>query len=177
MGSSGWAHEEAGYVAGGRRRASEWLARFDPMDLTESISIEAPASDVFDAWVQLERAHEYADPVIERRRLAGGPLGVGAAYQAVDRWPGGEVTFTVRISAFQRPVRVAATCSDPIGGGWDAIFIETDGITELTFAWTLQPTGLRGLVLPPLKPLVRREARRFLAGFREWVESGRARSV
>ena len=147
------------------------------MELTETISVKAPASEVFDAWAQLERAHEYADAVVERRRLDGGPVGVGARYHAVDRWPGGDVTFTVRITAYERPLRIAATWSDPVGGGWDAIFIETGDATEFTFAWTLQPTGLRGLVLPLLRPLVRREARRFLAGFREWIESGRARSV
>ena len=147
------------------------------MDLTERIDIRAPAGDVFDAWVQLERAHEYAHSVVERRRLDGGRLGVGATYHAVDRWPGGEVAYTVRLTAFERPARVAATSSDPVGGGWDAIFLEAAGMTELTFAWTLHPTGLRGLVLPLLGPLVRREARRFLAGFREWVESGQARVV
>ena len=147
------------------------------MELTETISIKAPASEVFDAWAQLERAHEYADSVVERRRLDGGPVGVGARYQAIDRWPGGDVTFTVHITAFERPLRIAATWSDPVGGGWDAIFIEAGGRTEFTAAWTLQPTGPRGLLLPLRLPLVRRAARRFLTGFREWSETGRAHSV
>lgn len=144
------------------------------MELTESIRIAAPVTRVFDAWAQLERAGEYRSAVVERRRLTAGPVGNGSRFRAVDRWPGSETAYIVEITAFDRPERIAATMSDPVGGGWDAIFVTVAEVTELTFACTLQPSGLRGLLLPLLAPLLRREARQALVGFRDWVESGRA---
>ena len=144
------------------------------MDVSGEIVVERPIDEVFDAWAALERSHEYADPVIERRKETDGPLAAGTRFHAVDQWPGRKVEFTVEVTAYEPPRRMAATWSEPMTGGWDAIFEEVEGGTELRFESTMSPSGLMGLAAPLLKPWVNRQTKGFLASFKEWVESGKA---
>lgn len=146
------------------------------MDVSGEIRVERPIAEVFAAWAALERAHEFADPVIERRKLDDGPTGVGTRYHAVDQWPGRKVEFTVEVTAYDPPGRMAATWSEPMAGGWDAIFEEVDGATELRFESSMNPSGAMGLLTPLLRFWAARQVKTFLAAFKEWVESGRAGS-
>ena len=144
------------------------------MEVSGEIMVERPIDEVFSAWAALERAHEFADPVIERVKETEGPLGPGTRFHAVDQWPGRKVEFTVEVTAYEPPNRMAATWSEPMTGGWDAIFEEVEGGTELRFESTMSPSGLMGLASPLLKPWVNRQTKSFLASFKEWVESGQA---
>ena len=142
------------------------------MELNETIRVERPRAEVFDAWARIDRAGRHNPAVIERTKLTEGPISKGSRFRAVDRWPGFDVRYTVELTAFLRPERVAATWSDPLSGGWDAIFEERDGGTELRFHATLHPSGPAGLALRLLWPWYRRQARRFLETFRDSVEAG-----
>lgn len=146
------------------------------MDVSGTVVVRRPIEEVFDAWMALERIPEWSDVVIERRKETDGPAGVGTRYHAVDRWPGRQVAFTVEITAYERPNRVAATWSEPMVGGWDAIFEEVDGGTEVRLESSMSPSGLLGLLGPLLRPWAARQARGFMADFRAWVESGAAAS-
>lgn len=144
------------------------------MEVSEHIRIDRPRDEVFAAWASLDRAGEYAESVVTRRKLTPGAIGKGTRFQAADRWPGRTVEFSVEITAFEPPERIAATCSDPMAGGWDAIFDEAGGGTEMHFHATLAPGGLLGLLMPLLRPWVDRQTRGFLRDFKVWLESGRA---
>ena len=80
--------------------------------------------------------------------------------------------YTVELTVFERPERIAATWSNPLSGGWDAIFEPHGRGTELRFHATLHPSGIHGLALRLLWPWYRRQVRRFLESFRQRVESG-----
>ena len=142
------------------------------MELSGTVRIARPLGQVFEAWVDLERAAEYADFVVERRRLTDGPIGRGTRFAAVDRIPGRDIRYTIEIVAFEPRDRVAATWSDPLSGGWDAVFEAVPEGTELRFDACLDPGGLPGLLLPLLKPWAVRRTARTLARFRDWLEAG-----
>lgn len=146
------------------------------MELSERIRTERPRAEVFAAWSCLDRAHEYPGVVSERRRPTRGPIGVRSRFRAVDRWPGRTVESIIEISAYQPPERIAGTWSDPILGGWDAIFEEVEGGTELHLHATLAPSGARSLLLPLLRPWIGRQTRRSMRAFKACIESGQAAS-
>jgi uncharacterized membrane protein len=56
------------------------------MKFNDSITIFRPAGQVFACWSDVERYPEWAEPVIERRKLTDGPVGVGSRFHAVDQW-------------------------------------------------------------------------------------------
>ena len=97
------------------------------MELNETVRVERPPQDVFDAWVRIDRATRHSPAVVERTKLTEGPIGKGMRFRAVDRWPGMDVGYTVEVTVFDRPERIAAIWSDPLSGGWDAIFEERGG--------------------------------------------------
>jgi uncharacterized protein YndB with AHSA1/START domain len=142
------------------------------MELSETLLVARAPAQVFDAWARIDRATRHDSAVLERTKLTEGPIGKGTRFRARDRWPGLDVRYTVELTVFERPDRIAATWSNPLSGGWDAIFEPRDGATELRFHATLQPSGIHGLALRLLWPWYRRKVRRFLESFRRSVESG-----
>ena len=81
------------------------------MRLSGRTSVARAPDEVFALWADLERSTEYSAATIERRKVTPGPIGVGTRYHAVDRWPGRTVTFTVEVTAFEPPRRMAASWS------------------------------------------------------------------
>ena len=144
------------------------------MELNETIRVERPPQAVFDAWARIDRATRHNPSVVERAKLTEGPIGAGTRFAAVDRWPGLDVRYTVELTVFERPERIAAIWSNPLSGGWDAIFEPRGDGTEMRFHATLQPAGVHGLALRLLWPWYRRQVRVFLETFRDSVESGSA---
>jgi len=140
------------------------------MELNETIQVERAPADVFDAWARIDRAGRHSPAIIERTKLTDGAIGPGSRFRAIDRWPGLDVAYTVEITAFRRPERIAATWSNPLSGGWDAIFEPRGEGTEMRFHCTLHPSGLHALVLRLLWPWYRRQARVFLEAFRADLE-------
>jgi hypothetical protein len=150
--------------------------RADPVniagvELSDVIVIERPVEVVFDAWAQLDRSVEYDRRARERRVVGNEATGSGTRVLAVDRWPGFDLDYKIVISAYRRPDRIAATVSEPLSGGWDAIFESHPRGTEMRLETTLSPGGLLGLLLPFLRPWVRRRHRTRLESFRSWLES------
>lgn len=141
------------------------------MRFSEVIHVRPPIEVVVDAWARQDRAAEYAPGVLQRRVVGDGPIGRESRIAAIDRWPGFEVSYDIEIAVLERH-RVAAILSEPLSGGWDAIFDVVDGRTEMRLEGTLNPGGALGLALPLLQPWLRRRWRATLAGFAEWVETG-----
>ena len=141
------------------------------MELNEIVHVRRPVTAVFEAWSHIESAGRHSPAVVERTKLTEGPVARGTRFRAVDRWPGRLVSYTVEITAFERPERIAATWSDPLSGGWDALFEPREGGTELRFHATVNPSGLGGLPLRLLLPWYRRQVRAFLQAFRESLEA------
>jgi uncharacterized protein YndB with AHSA1/START domain len=144
------------------------------VELSEIIRIERPIEEVFDAWAALDRAIEYRPGALKRRLMGEPPVEVGSRLLAVDRWPGFDVHYRIEVTAFERPGRIAATWSEPLSGGWDAIFEWHDGATELRLETALSPSGLVGLAMPLLGPWYRRRGGAARAACRTWLESERA---
>ena len=140
------------------------------MELNETILIERAPAEVFEAWARIDRAASLSPAIVERTKLTEGAIGKGTRFTAVDRWPGLDVRYTVELTVYERPERMAAIWSDPLSGGWDAIIEQRGGGTEMRFHATLHPAGLHGLALRLLWPWYRRQVRAFLESFRESVE-------
>lgn len=144
------------------------------MEVEGAITVQRPIAHVFEGFANLERSGEYAAPVIERRKLTEGPLGVGTTFHAVDKWPGRKVEFTVEITKFEPNRLLAASWSDPMPGGWEARFEEVADGTRVTFRAAMKPKGVVGLLAPIMKLWAARANREFLSSFKRWSESGAA---
>jgi uncharacterized protein YndB with AHSA1/START domain len=147
------------------------------MEVTGTTHVNRPVKEVFRAWAALERSPEYSAAVLERRRVTQGPVGLGTRYHAVDRWPGRTVEFTVEITDYDPPRRIAATWTEPMEGGWEARFTAVGDGTDVAFRSLIRPSGLMGLASPLLRLWARRQLRTFLTSFKEWVEAGKGTST
>jgi uncharacterized protein YndB with AHSA1/START domain len=141
------------------------------MRLTGRTPVARPPQEVFALWADLERSPEYSSATIERRKVTSGPVSVGTRYHAVDRWPGRTMAFTVEVTAYEPPRRMAASWSEPMAGGWEAQFDPASGGTDLTFTTRIEASGLMGLLTPLMRPWASRQLRRFMVDFRRWAET------
>ncbi len=144
------------------------------MKLESKVAVNRPTEEVFARLLDLERSPEWALDfgVIERRKLTEGPSRVGTRFHAVDRMLGRTATYEVEITAFEQDRYLAASWSEPIGGGWEARFEPSDGTTELTFTGEMRPTGVLRLMTPIFSLYAKRATRRDLNRFKVWVEGG-----
>lgn len=140
------------------------------MKLSARTHVNRSPEELFALWADLERSTEYSAATVERRKLTPGPIGVGTRYHAIDRWPGRTVAFTVEITAYEPPRRMAASWSGPMAGGWDVSFRALDGGTEVEFTPVMEPSGVIGLLAPLMRPWAARQLRRFMIDFRRWAE-------
>lgn len=146
------------------------------MDLSGRISLERPIGDVFAAWSALDEAPRYATGVVERQRLTQGRMAVGTRFRAVDRWGPKTFDYTIEVTAFDAPTRMAVLFTEPLAGGWDAMLEEVGGETELRFEATLDPSGIPGVLQGLLRPWATRHVERYLLEFRTHFEAGWADS-
>ena len=142
------------------------------MQLALAVEIERPVSEVFAYWADLERASEWAAPVIERRKLTDGAVGVGTRFRAVDRFPGQRVEFDLEITAYEPDEHMSAVWSKPMEGGWDATFTEIERGTRLTMQAEMRPSGLMRLLSPIMGPWAKRQMRKDLQAFKQRLEEG-----
>ena len=143
------------------------------MRLEASVFVNRPVEEVFTHLLDLERSPEWALDfgVMERRKLTDGPAGVGTRFHAIDRLLGRHSEFEVEITGYEQNRYLAAAWSEPIGGGWEALFKPRKGGTDLTFVGEMNPTGVLKLMSPFMGLWGKRVARRDLDRFRNWVEN------
>ena len=141
------------------------------MEVAGEVIVEKPVEEVFALFSDLEQAHYYSAPVLERTKITDGPVGAGTRYRARDKWPGREVEFTVEITRYSPPSELAATWSTPMEGGWRAEFGPAEVGTRLRFAATMKPSGMLALLTPVLRPWAKRQTRSFLDSFKAWAEA------
>ena len=142
------------------------------MELEGATVVARPISEVFSYWADLERAGEWSGPVIERSKLGDAPVGVGTRYHAIDRLPGRRVEFTLEITAYEPAERMAAMCTKPVRGSWEATFEEVADGTRLHVLAVFEPSGLMRLLTPPLAVWARRRIEKDLAKFKSRLEGG-----
>lgn len=141
------------------------------MQLDATIVVERSVSEVFEYWADLERAPEWAAPVVERRKLTEGPVGVGTRFRAVDRFPGKDMEFDVEITAFEPDHRMAASVSPPMDGSWEARFREVTGGTELTLTADISPPGPLRVLAPVMGGWMKRAIIKDLRSFKRNLEA------
>lgn len=147
------------------------------MHLETTFSVDRPIAEVYGAWMNLERSPEWAAPVLERRRLSDGPVGVGTRYHAKDQFPGRVIEFTVEITEYQPPHLVTASWDGAMGGGWTARFTESDDSTVIDLEADMTPRGWLKVMSPVIGSFARRAIAKDMKAFTDWVESGRAETT
>lgn len=141
------------------------------MELAADVIIERPVSEVFAYFADLERAPEWAAPVVARRKTTPGPVGVGMKFHAVDHVPGRNVEYDVEVTAFERDRRMAATLGQPMAGSWEVQFAEAAGGTRMGIRADMTPPGPEFLT-PLVGGWMRRAIRKDLATMKERLEAG-----
>ncbi len=137
-----------------------------------SVDIDRPVEDVFSHWSEVERHPEWADTVLERRKITDGPWGVGSQIHAADQWPGRKVEHIIEITAYEPNRLMAGSWSEPMPGTMRARFEPTEAGTRLDFTIEASPTGVTGLIAPLFKGMATRRMEKFLTAFKHSVESG-----
>ncbi len=141
------------------------------MELEATALIHEPIADVFARWSEVERYPEWFGSTIERRKVTGGPIGVGTIYHAVEKLPPGRrIETTLEITNYEPNGLVAARLSDPINATWEARFEETDDGTRMNFHMVAKPSGWQGLVAPLLAGWARRQLQSGLDRFKASLE-------
>lgn len=143
------------------------------MKMRGSVLVGCPVTEVFAALTNLEQSPEWAKSfgVIERRKLTDGPVGVGTRFLARDRLLGKLNEYHLEITEYEPDSHMAASWSEPIGGGWHASFYPVDDSTRLEFEGEMRPTGVLKPAASLVAPLLRRATQKDLQRFKEWVES------
>ena len=144
------------------------------MQLKTSFVVNRPVREVFEAWMDLERSPEWAAPVIERRKVTQGPVGVGTTYLARDQFPGRVIEFTVEITEHDPPHKVSAKWDGVMGGGWTAGFGQAGEATNVDFRAEMVPKGWLRLMTPLISGFARKAIVKDMTSFKNWVESGQA---
>ena len=126
------------------------------MELDATITINRPIDEVFDYWADLENGPRWAAPVVERRKLTEGPVGVGTRYHAVDRFPGRDLQFQVEVTGFERPRLMTAAVGEPMNGHWEARFSQQNRATTLQLFADVSPPGPLKVLAPLMGSWMRR---------------------
>lgn len=143
------------------------------MHLDWNFEVERPIEEVFDAWVDLDRAIDWTGgAVLERRKITDGPTGVGTRFAARDQFPGRVLEFEVEFIEYDRPHVVAASWNGVMGGGWRSVFEESNGVTQVDLDADLIPQGLLRLMTPVIARFAGKEIGKDMTRFKEWVEAG-----
>ncbi len=85
--------------------------------------------------------------------------------------PRRKVEFTVEVTGYEPNRMMSASWSEPMTGSWEAQFEPTDTGTRLDFTTEINPTGLMGLMAPLMTGWATRTTEKFLAAFKDSVES------
>jgi uncharacterized protein YndB with AHSA1/START domain len=143
------------------------------MRITESITIERPAEDVWAVVSDLDTHTAWRPALVEFRQLGDGPLEVGTRIREVLRWGKREIEIEDVVTALDPPRRLA------LSGGWKAAEFdveftlepEGDG-TRVTMDWPLRPKSLLlRLAAPFLKGTMSKATREELEKLRDYVEA------
>jgi uncharacterized protein YndB with AHSA1/START domain len=142
------------------------------MKFNDSIIINKPADQVFACWSDVERYPEWAEPVIERRKLTDGPVGAGSRFHAVDQWPGRRIAFEMEITEFVENESLSARWSEPLAGSWSSRLVDTPDGTRFDFETEMQLPLLMRPMTPFLKPWAKKQNRKFMENLKNQVENG-----
>lgn len=141
------------------------------MQMDVEIVVERPVEEVFAYWADLENGPEWAEPVIERRKLTQGPVGLGTRFHGVDRFPGRRLEFEVEVTEFEPNTRMAARIGEPMNGTWEAEFSPENGSTRLHLIANVSPPGPLKVLAPVMGSWMKRAIEKDLLSFKENLEA------
>ena len=139
-----------------------------PVIVSVDVSIEAPATDVFDAMADARNEPNWNTQVSETELLTGEPIVCGTHFRTVNRGQ----TYTATITEHHPPDHVTflvAGKTMEITG--DLHFADADGATHLTGTFDMQPKGFMKVMLALMAGAVRKDFPRQMANFKAFCES------
>jgi carbon monoxide dehydrogenase subunit G len=141
--------------------------------LTNSIAIDRPVEDVFAYVADVAKDPTWHTDVIEGTKVSQGPIGIGAKLQirikpfmgmseGVEEVVGFEPNRTYQVRAQMGPMRSTLTCRlEPLDGG-----------TRFTRRVEIQTSGLMGLMMTLMRPMMARRNAEFVANLKRVLERG-----
>lgn len=136
-------------------------------EYTGTLTIFAPAADVFGYLAQFTNAQEW-DPGTKRSTmLTPGPLGVGSRFEVVAEALGREIPLVYEITTYEPTRRVVFDVKGSYLTGTDDITVEgTENGTKMNYRAELRFTGWQSVVNPLFGLAFQRVGDRALAGLR-----------
>jgi uncharacterized membrane protein len=138
-----------------------------------TVDIERPVSDVFAYVTDIDKLPEWQTTTVSVTADPEGPLHRGTRLREVRRTPfGGTVESLVEVAELE-PDRVFALkiLEGPLPIDGHHTFADHDGGTRIELAVEGQPRGALRLAQPMLRPVLRRQFRRYYAELKRQLES------
>ena len=136
------------------------------VDATENIGVTR--AQVFDLMADQRNEPIWNTQVTKTDLESPEPIGPGSWFTTVYRGQ----TYTNTITGYQRPSRLTFTVTGkPMTIIARMSFEESGSSTRLRAEFDLQPRGVMKALLPLVRPVVRRDFPRQLAGFKRFCES------
>lgn len=141
------------------------------MRIEAEVLVDRPVEEVFSFTTDFSRIPDWADPVVERVVVTGGPLGVGTRVRAVDEFPGKRVEFVEEIQVWEPNRRVTASMGAPMNGEFGFVFNAVDRGTRVRAHIDANPSGLLGVVMRLMRGKVQRDFQKDLNTLKSTIES------
>jgi hypothetical protein len=124
--------------------------------LTETISIERPAQEVFEFLTDSESRSQWDESVVCEELTSPLPVGVGTTIHSRLRAMGRESDFHWRVTQFDSPARMAtASTSGPVPTTLVMDFTALGNDCDVSVTIEATPEGLMKLVEPMIREMVR----------------------
>ena len=138
------------------------------MTIREELHIDCPPTTAFDLMADVRRIADWNDGVSRAEMKSVGAIGNGSTFVAVNRGQKMESTITT----FDRPERLEfATSGKAMDVAGRFSFTSAGSGTKLIIELDPKPKGVMKVLLPMLKPIIRRDLARQHAKFKDYCES------
>lgn len=141
------------------------------IDVARSIRINRPVGEVFAYVTDVSNEQVWHSDVLEMRQTSEGPSGIGTIYQVRVKPSMGVSEGVQEVIGFE-PNRMRVLRGEM---GWlkpttTDLFEPADGGTKFTRRIQIEASGLMGLMLPLVRPMIGKRNTGFLANLRRVLE-------
>jgi Polyketide cyclase / dehydrase and lipid transport len=141
------------------------------IDTSDSITINRPVDEMFAYVADTANDPAWHTDILEARKTSDGPIGTGTTWRQRIKPFMGVSEATAEVVAFE-PHRkeVLRGVAGPMQATLTYLFVPADGGTTFTRRIQIEMSGLMGLMLPLMRPMVGKSNAGFVANLKRVLE-------
>lgn len=135
------------------------------------IIIDRPVESVFDFVANETNEPLYNEEMLSAIQVTDGPIGVGTRFEAVMRQRNRQFPFTIEVTAFDRPHRLAShSFIEGMTMDGELSFAAVGDSTRMRWEWDVRPTGALRWLSPLVTWMGRRQEERIWSSLKQHLE-------